>query len=100
VSVNNEIPVGIKLTGYNCITCFEVGYFIFVPHGSWKWPEKQEEEVYDPINGVVEQYGYKKDYFLVDWLERFGFHKMIDLLKIDQEDNFYIEGVNSNFFRI
>jgi hypothetical protein len=53
VSVNNEIPVGVKLTGYNCITCFEVGYFIFVPHGSWRWPEKREEQVSDFINGVV-----------------------------------------------
>lgn len=46
--------------------------------------------MYDFINGVVEQYGYKKNYFLVNWLERFGYKKMIELLKVDNEDNFYI----------
>lgn len=100
VSINNQIPVGIKLTGYNPVSCYEVGFFIHLACDIWKWPEKPEELPQDYLNNVVEQYGYKRDYFLVDWLERGGFRAIVDLLRVDDRDCFYVYGVNGNFLRI
>jgi len=100
ISVNNHIPVGIKLTGYNPILCYEVGFFFHIDHEVWRWPEQEKEQPPDYLNYVVEQYGYKKDYFLVEWLERIGFRKIISLLKIDEKDCFYINGLNGNFLRM
>ncbi len=32
ITVNNQRPVGIKITAYDPVACFEVGYFIHVDH--------------------------------------------------------------------
>lgn len=48
----------------------------------------------------MEQYAYKREYFLVDWLEQVGFRKLISLLRVDDKDNFYVHGLGGNFFRL
>lgn len=42
VSVNNQTPVGIKVTCFSPIFCFEAGYFLHLRHGAWRWPQKPE----------------------------------------------------------
>lgn len=49
---------------------------------------------------MIEQYGYKKDYFLVDWLDRTGFRQIIGLVDIDADWNFCVLGFATNFIRM
>ena len=73
VNMNNEFPIGLRLTGYNPTTYTEASFFIHIYSEVWRWPEKMEESQEDFIAGAVEEYGYKKDFFLIEWLQRFGF---------------------------
>lgn len=100
VSINSCIPVGIRLTGYDPINCEEKGFFIHVNPIEWEWVNQDDaREVNDPKT-LVEQYSYKKEYFLVEWLERFGFEALLSILNVDKEGNFYIKGHNFFFNRI
>ena len=37
LSVDNRIPIGIKITGYDPIQCQEDGFFIYVCPQEWEW---------------------------------------------------------------
>ena len=40
ITINNEIPVGIKVSLYDQIICQEAGYFIRIYPANWKWPNE------------------------------------------------------------
>lgn len=53
VSVNNEVPVGLRLSCYSPSLCVEYGFFIHIAHHQWKWPSQIEEQPTDYVNHVV-----------------------------------------------
>ena len=86
MSVNNTIPIGLKVSGYDLSMCVEISFFIYLFHKDWEWPNKSKEEKTD-------DYPYKSQYFLVDWLERFGFHNILEMLVLDDDNgHFFIKG--------
>ena len=59
ITINNQLPIGIKVSLYDQIICQEAGYFIQIYPSEWKWPTEishLKNEYEDILYNVVEQY--------------------------------------------
>lgn len=42
ISINNCIPVGVRVTGFDPVNCLEYGFFIHLNPDEWEWENRED----------------------------------------------------------
>lgn len=72
IAINNEKPIGIRVTAYEPIKGNNSGLFIHITPEYWERPnpkgQQEDEGANLNVKRSTEDYNFKKCYFLTNWM--------------------------------
>lgn len=77
LSVNSQIPIGIKVQSFKTITATTDAYFIHIVPEEWLRPIKKiKDRVPSIFVKAVDEYEYNRNYFITDWMDSVGYEHL------------------------